>query len=89
MPWRLKVGDHVWLGDEVIVLSLAPISTGSNICISQRAFLCTGRHDFGKKGSDLITEPVNIGDGSWICAQAFVGPGAKMPEKTMLKAGAT
>jgi len=89
MPWKLEIGDHVWLGDEVLVLSLAPVSIGSNVCISQRAVLCTGSHDFRKEGFDLITEPINIGDGSWICAQAFVGAGAKIPEKTMLKAGAT
>ena len=36
---------------------------------------------------DLITRPIEIGDGCWIAAQAFVGPGAVVPPGTMVKAG--
>ena len=87
MPWRLKIGDNVWIGDEVLILSLAEVSIGSNVCVSQRAFLCTGSHDFKNPTFDLLTEPIHVGDGSWICAQAFVGPGSTIPSGTMLKAG--
>src|SRR5882724_11267324 len=31
-PWRLHVGDDVWFGEEVLVLSLAPVTLGSNVC---------------------------------------------------------
>ena len=87
MPWRLKIGDNVWIGDEVLIMSLAEVSIGSNVCVSPRAFLCTGSHDFKKSTFDLLTEPIHVGDGSWICAQAFVGPGSTIPSGTMLKAG--
>lgn len=86
-PWRFECGDHVWIGDEVLVLSLATVRIGSNVCISQRAFLCTGSHDFRSPAFDLITAPIEIGDSSWIAAQAFVGPGAVVPADTMVKAG--
>jgi len=86
-PWKLTIGDHVWLGDEVLILSLDRVVIGSNVCISQRAFLCTGSHDFSKEAFDLITRPIEIGDGCWIAAQAFVGPGAVLPPGTMVKAG--
>lgn len=88
MPWRLEIGDHVWLGDEVMILSLAEVRIGSHSCLSQRAFLCTGSHDFKKESFDLITEPITIGASSWICAMAFIPPGAEVPEGTMVKAGA-
>ncbi|MCL4133029.1 UNVERIFIED_CONTAM: hypothetical protein GTU68_006758 [Idotea baltica] len=87
-PWRFECGDHVWIGDEVLILSLAPVKIGSNVCISQRAFLCTGSHDFRKESFDLITDPIVIEDGCWICAQAFVGPGVTLAAGTMVKAGA-
>ena len=86
-PWRLEIGDHVWLGDEVLILSLARVVIGSNVCISQRAFLCTGSHDFNKETFDLITRPIEIGDGCWVGAMAFVGPGAVVPPETRMKAG--
>jgi putative colanic acid biosynthesis acetyltransferase WcaF len=84
-PWKLEIGDHVWIGDEVLVLSLDRVVIGSNVCISQRAFLCTGSHDFRKVTFDLITEPIVIGNGCWIAAGAFIGPGAVVPAGTMVK----
>lgn len=86
-PWRFRCGDHVWIGDEVLILSLAEVTLGSHVCLSQRAFLCTGSHDFKSPGFDLITAPIEIGDSSWVAAQAFVGPGAVVPPGTMVKAG--
>jgi putative colanic acid biosynthesis acetyltransferase WcaF len=87
MPWRVEIGDHVWLGDEVLILSLDRVRIGNNVCISQRAFLCTGNHDFRKEGFDLVTKPIDIGDSCWVGACAFVGPGAVLPPGTMVKAG--
>jgi putative colanic acid biosynthesis acetyltransferase WcaF len=77
-PWRLECGDYSWIGDEVLILSLAPVKIGSHVCVSQRAFLCTGSHDFDSSRFTLVTAPITIGDGSWVCAQAFVGPGVEL-----------
>ena len=85
-PWRFECGDHVWIGDEVLILSLAPVKLGSHVCVSQRAFLCTGSHAFDSPSFDLITRPIEIGDGSWIGASAFVGPGAVLPPSSRLRA---
>lgn len=87
-PWRLTIGDHVWLGEEVLILSLAQVTIESNVCISQRAFLCTGSHDFRSPGFDLITKPILIREGSWITAQAFVAPGVTIGPGSMVGAGA-
>jgi putative colanic acid biosynthesis acetyltransferase WcaF len=76
----------VWIGDEVLILSLDRVTIGSNGCLSQRAFLCTGSHDFSKESFDLITKPIVIGEGCWIAACAFIGPGAVIAPGTMVKA---
>lgn len=87
-PWRLEVGDHVWLGEEVMILSLGRVRIGSHVCISQRAFLCTGSHDHRAEAFDLVVKPVEVGERCWVGAGAFVGPGVVLPAGTVVGAGA-
>jgi putative colanic acid biosynthesis acetyltransferase WcaF len=86
-PWRFAVGDHVWLGEEVCVLSLAHVTVGSHVCISQRAFLCTGSHRYQVPTFDLKTAPISIGSNCWIAAQAFIAPGVKIGVGSVIGAG--
>ncbi|MEE9369563.1 MAG: WcaF family extracellular polysaccharide biosynthesis acetyltransferase [Pontiella sp.] len=86
-PWKLSVGANSWIGEEVWLLNLDPIQIGANVCISQRAFLCTGSHDWKKDSFDLITKPIVIGDGVWICADVFIGPGVTVGENSVVTAG--
>jgi len=86
-PWRLTIGDHVWIGEEVMILSLAHVTISSHVCISQRAFLCTGSHKFRSENFDLMTKPITIGQGCWIAANAFIGPGVTLAKGTVCAAG--
>jgi putative colanic acid biosynthesis acetyltransferase WcaF len=86
-PWKLVVGNNSWIGEEAWLLNLAPISIGSDVCISQRAFICTGSHDWSKSSFKLIAEPIVIEDGVWICANVFVGPGVRIGRNSVVTAG--
>ena len=68
-------------------MNLAEIEIGENVVISQRAFLCTGSHDWSKESFDLIAKPIIIKDGAWICANVFIGPGVTIGENTVVTAG--
>ncbi len=76
-PWKLEIGDNVWIGEEVFILNLAKVTVENNVCISQRAFVCAGSHDFHKPSFDLIVSPIVIGCSSWIAAGAFVARGQR------------
>lgn len=86
-PWRIEMGNDVWLGEEVVLLSLAPITIENDVCISQRAFLCTGSHDFRKTTFDLVTNPIMVRKGSWIAAQGFIAPGVEIGTGCLISGG--
>ena len=85
-PWKLTLGNDVWLGEECWLLNLAPIKIEDNVCISQRAFLCSGNHNFKLPTFDLMVEPITIERGAWIAAGAFVGPGVTVGNHAVLSA---
>ncbi|MBI4695914.1 MAG: colanic acid biosynthesis acetyltransferase WcaF [Gammaproteobacteria bacterium] len=86
-PWRLSVGDHVWIGEGVWIDNLVQVTIGSNVCISQGAMLLTGNHDYKDPHFGLITGEITIGDGVWVGAQSIVGPSVRCYENAVITAG--
>ena len=48
-PWKVSIGDHSWIGDNVDLYSLGNIEIGANVVISQRSYLCAASHDYTKE----------------------------------------
>lgn len=86
-PWRLVIGDHVWIGQEVWIDNLANVRIGSHVCVSQRAYLCTGSHDHRSRGFDLQIGEITLEDGCWVTAAATVLGGVTVGENALVTAG--
>lgn len=86
-PWRLTIGDHVWIGEEVWLDNIAPITIESHVCISQSVYLCTGNHDWSDPTFSLIPAPIFIQRDSWLAAKSIVGPGVTIGQGAILCLG--
>ena len=86
-PWHLTVGNQTWIGENVWIDCLVPVTIGSNVCLSQGAVLLTGSHNYKKHTFDLITAGFVLEDGVWIGACAIVNPGVTAFSHSVLTSG--
>ena len=86
-PWRLRIGDHSWIGEDVWIDNLGDVTVGRHACLSQGAYLCTGSHDWGREGFDLIVRPIVVEDHVWVGAMAVIAPGTRLHEGAVLTLG--
>lgn len=83
-PWKLEIGNHVWIGEKVWIDCLDTIKIHDHVCLSQGALLLAGSHDYRKSAFDLRIAPITLKKGSWICAQSSVLGGTTIEENTMI-----
>lgn len=86
-PWKLEIGNYVWIGEEAFILNFEKITIGNNVCISQRAFLCGGNHDFKDPAMPYRNAPITIEDGAWVGASCFISPNVTIGYDTVVTAG--
>jgi acetyltransferase len=77
-PWKLTIGDNVWLGENSWVDNLDYVTIGSNVCVSQGALLLTGNHDYSVSSMPYRNATIVIEDGVWVGAAVVVCPGVTM-----------
>ena len=86
-PWKLTVGDNVWLGENCWIDNLDNVLIGNNVCISQGALLITGNHDYRKSDFPYRNAPIIIEDGAWVGAKVVVAPGVRVSSYSILTLG--
>lgn len=85
-PENLIIGNHCWIGENVLLNNIGKITIGSNCCISQGCFLSSASHDYTKESFDLVGEPIVIRNGVWIGAGSMVHPGIEIGEESIIGA---
>jgi putative colanic acid biosynthesis acetyltransferase WcaF len=87
-PWRFIIGANSWIGEGVWIDNLAEVRIGSNSCLSQGAYICTGNHDYKDELFRLTSQPITIEDECWICAFAKIAPGVTVKRGSVIGFGA-
>lgn len=88
-PWKLQIGDYCWIGTEALILNLENVEINDNVCISQRAFVCTGSHKVKSETFEFSNKPIVLESSVWVCANAFIMPGSRVPRGAVVPANTT
>lgn len=87
-PWNLTLERDARIGPGAEVYNVAPVVIGAGAVVSQDACLCTASHDFDRPGFALTTAAITLGEGCWVAAGAFVGPGVSIGARAVALARA-
>jgi len=87
-PWNLEIGDEVTIGPGVQLYSLGKIIIGDGTMISYGAHFCAGTHDYTEVNLPLLKPEIRLGQGIWVCAEVFVGPGVSVGDFSIIGARA-
>lgn len=87
----LTVGDNVYFAMNSVFFTSYNVNIGDDVMFGPGCLLTSGNHTF-YNGSYRFgiseNKSVNIGSGSWIAAHCVVLPGAFLPARSVLAAGA-
>lgn len=84
-PWKLEIGDGCWIGEGAWLHNQDRLYIGSNVTVSQEAFITTGSHHLANM--TLSTKPVTLNDDAWVTSRAIVLAGVTVGEGAVLSAG--
>lgn len=86
LPRNLELGEGALIGRGAELYNQGRIVIGPYSVVSQRAFVCASTHSVSDPEFPLLLQPVTLGRGCWVAAEAFVGPGVTMGDGAVLAA---
>ncbi|UPJ74486.1 WcaF family extracellular polysaccharide biosynthesis acetyltransferase [Bradyrhizobium sp. 187] len=88
-PWKVKLGNHCWIGDNAELYSLGAITVGAHAVVSQRSYVCAATHDYEDITFPLVAKPVIIECEAWVAADCFIAPGVTIGAGAIVGARST
>lgn len=85
-PKNLIIGEYSTIGPKVNCYNQDKVIIGSNVVISQYAYLCAGSHDATLSNLPHITAPITIEDQAWVTADVFISMGVTIGEGAVVGA---
>jgi putative colanic acid biosynthesis acetyltransferase WcaF len=77
-PSRLIMHQNSCIANNCLVYNVDYVVIGERSIISQGTRLITATKSFSRGGRELVTQPVTVGDDCWIAMEAFLSPGVKV-----------
>jgi putative colanic acid biosynthesis acetyltransferase WcaF len=87
-PWKLIIGDNVWLGTNTYLHNLEVIVIGSNTSIGHQVFISTGSHDITLSDFPYKNAPVKVGSSVFLASRSVVLAGVEIGDGSVVAAGA-
>lgn len=78
IPWHIRCGNGVRVGERVILYGLGPITIGDRCVIDYRAHLCAGTHDMTDSRFPLLKTPITLGKDCFVGIDAYIGPNVEL-----------
>ena len=74
-PWKLTIGDHSWIGDDVSLYTLGEIEIRSNRSYLRTATFALDLQRMTSPTFDIFANKITIGDEMWLASDVFIAPG--------------
>ena len=88
-PWKVSIGDYSWIGDDVTLYSLGPITIGRHTVISQHSYVCAADHDYALESFPIRQRPVHVGNEVWVASHCWIGPDVTLGDGAVIGARST
>lgn len=88
---RVKIGRGTFVNYGCMFNTTAPITLGQNCDIGMNVLFVTSSHELGpaeRRAGAATADPIEIGDGTWIGANAVILPGVTVGAGCVIAAGA-
>jgi len=87
-PWKLAIGDDVWIGEGTTILNLERVVLEHDVALAHEVYIAAAGHDVHDPAFGYANEPVTIQAGTWLATRAFIGPGVNVGRGSVVAAGA-
>ncbi|QPF88081.1 colanic acid biosynthesis acetyltransferase WcaF [Bradyrhizobium genosp. L] len=88
-PWKVKLGDYCWIGDNAELYSLGSITIREHAVISQRSYICAATHNYNDITFPLVARSVLVESEAWIATDCFIAPGVTIGAGAIVGARST
>lgn len=86
VPFNLEVEDGACLGPRSELYNLGKIICRKRCVVSQLVYCCGGTHDLASPRQPLLIGDIEIGEGAFIGARAFILPGVILGKEAIVGA---